>query len=344
MDWWNKIQKGCLWLLSILTNPPWINRIAVLAFVLTLIGVTLSIRSMRESSFDMDTTRIKIDTTRIKIDTAIVAINKVSESVNTRYIGSFPNCMVNINKLLEEAVKGSHIVIFQDFITYGMLSSPEEFHKMMSILIHKRQKDNDRIDIIIYNDTLYQKTMKAQLLGTKYFEQYKSKYDSIKRYKNKIDDDSLKKLYDYYTEEIFQKSINDPTSPLPAKYHNFMIHPFDTIDEYHEPLKKIVELRKECGESLTTYKQISELLYNISKFLIERYEEYGINITRVPSRHIMNCWCIEDAINRKAIFSFPSRDDSDEIAFITLDSNIFGFIDTLYAKRSSIINNDDIDQ
>ena len=320
MNWWEKIQKNRLLLLSTWKGSSIINKITASAFAITIVGVVITIFAMYKSCSDMnESSKIlrsasqEIDTTRHKIDTVLT-------SVNTRYIGVFPDFINHVNTLLSEAE--NKIIIFEDVLSYGMFSCPEQFHETISIL-RSQLYDNKKpmkVYFVIYNSDLCKEKDVEQWLGIRL---------------------NIDRLSNEKREERFQKTISGNIAEFQAKYDKFVNYDFSEEKDKVSSFEDLQQIKKQnLPDSITflTYKNFTTTLEEMRKILFSTFEKAGkrrCEIIESPTRHIMHCWLID---NRQIIYSFPTQDGGvTEIAFRSQDHAIISLINQKLEEHKRII-------
>jgi hypothetical protein len=247
--------------------------------------------------------------------------NKFTESISTRYIGEFPGTLKNINALLHQAK--SDVIIFQDVSTFGAYSNPSEFHEYLST-IRSLADHNVNITLVVYHPKLRERTREKQFIGSEKIREY----EKLKK---------TNKKYAYFKRDsIFMENMKEKGNL--KVHHTFLNYSFGQENINKHPfiiLDKIKEIEKKDSLTYTQHYAVLDSMNHCIENNILKNDK--ITIEYVRSRHIMNCWLID---NHKAIFGYPSGyNNANEIAFITQDGNIIEYILKMY-KELPISKND----
>ncbi|WP_395744205.1 hypothetical protein [Prosthecobacter sp.] len=91
----------------------------------------------------------------------MVSLRQVADLSGTRFVGRFPENMIEINKLVKEA--RNELIIVGDQIAYGAFSQPKEHSQYLSNLIEASEKNNFSTKIMSYETSIAKQAVKTQL-------------------------------------------------------------------------------------------------------------------------------------------------------------------------------------
>ncbi|MCQ2337032.1 MAG: hypothetical protein MJ010_07645 [Paludibacteraceae bacterium] len=143
----------------------------------------------------------------------------VQNSITTKYIGIFPIYIPRINNLLEEALdsytkdytnKVDTVIIFQDFLCYGIKSDPAGFAQMTELLLHLSDL-GCQIYIAYYKPTgrAFNTLIKETFLSTENYAKYQN--DRHRYFELRT------RLYDDFTRQLRNKK-NECNNTLPPHF------------------------------------------------------------------------------------------------------------------------------
>ncbi len=150
-------------------------------------------------------------------------LEKIQNSLSTRYLGLFPEYISNINLLLNDAINHKNnselrdsIIIFEDVLYYGIRSDAKGFRKMMENLL--TLTDNGcHVTIAFYNvDGIpFKQMIRDKLLTYEYQNQYRSEMRSyytglmrVKRGIDSIDSNLPRNEYDNEVKSLINRHFN----------------------------------------------------------------------------------------------------------------------------------------
>lgn len=242
---------------------------------------------------------------------------KITESISTRYIGEDTDLHDKMNKEFETAEKS--IVIIDDILAGGFFSTPQKFHKTITLLEEK--SDKIPVTVIVYDSTYY----RDEVLPKMFFKQ---KQESVS-------DDKLLSFSEKQKDSLLREIINK------EKYKSFVEYDYSDdgrIKEYSnlQNLNVIKDKYFKVGEGekaeakkfdSITCKQffdcLAEMIYDTERVLKERRGkkgEKGIEIIHIDFKqeHKMFCYLTD---GEKAIFGIPDNNlATPVIIFRTADS------------------------
>ncbi|HXB21098.1 MAG TPA: hypothetical protein VNV88_06945 [Candidatus Solibacter sp.] len=109
-------------------------------------------------------------------------IKEIVQSIYTRYLGSWPDHLQDITKLVASAEKGDELLIFVDQIGYGHYSIPGEFREYLSKLEEVRN-NGTVVRILMYPEDMARKNLEDQFPNDKYpDDQFKTASSTLKTY------------------------------------------------------------------------------------------------------------------------------------------------------------------
>jgi hypothetical protein len=258
-------------------------------------------------------------------------LEKIRASISTRNIGIYPNYLSEINALLSDTAYSkskSEIIIFQDILCYGIRSAPEEFQKTVSILLNIAKKSDITVVIYDINSRIYQKNIQDLLIGIQPgFRNIRNQTMSrLKKEENLQNDSVIRRIADFETCELYFSNIFHKKNEAQKKWTKFMNpHAVGNNDAADSLLFKIDSIKNtylSIDIKSVTYQQLYDAYYYINKTIQETYKNNSIKIITTNEFHSMNCWRKDD----RAILSFPSKYNSDEIGFYSQDPVFIQYI------------------
>ncbi|HEV2560720.1 MAG TPA: hypothetical protein VGT78_01140 [Rhizomicrobium sp.] len=93
--------------------------LAIIGFVLTLVTLIIDVFNFRH---------------------AVREFKRLTESVSTRFVGSFPRHILALAQLINEAADGADIEMLCDGVDYGSFAAPEDHKQLLRALINARSR------------------------------------------------------------------------------------------------------------------------------------------------------------------------------------------------------------
>lgn len=287
-----------------------------------------------------------------QLSTSLKYMDNVQKALTTHFLGVFPGYIPEINNLLQsfkdenDNSSNDTIIIFEDVLYYGIVSSPEEFIKMNKLLLELADQGY-HIVIAYYNSGEYSPIFKMivqdelispenssrmfeellQLrrgavptrdtlnsLREKYYDLSRKKsHKTIKKYEEKVSA-FRKKLY---TEKM-------PTKTPLDKEIVSMCMELDSIKYYYmgDDKKDIMSIT--FNDFVNMYRGFNN---QIKQHFTRNERPNFIELIEMNEYMTMSCWLVKN----KAILAFPSKYASDEIGFESQDNAFVNYIQTMLA-------------
>ncbi len=268
----------------------------------------------------------------------ITNLERIEQSLSTRYIGIFPDYLAKINEILEKTEEGAPIVIFEDVLYYGIFSKSDEFKIMIQNLINL-SNNGHRITITHYGtDTpMFRAVAQESCVEKEYMVKFKSERRRIlkeaRESRNKgvtfrqVDSMLAEKYFAMIRDddpEKFEESITNRRKPL---YKEGDAKLFATIDAIRDKAlgKDIYEIT--FADFFTMYQEISVAI----KESLEGNFNSHIEFIELTDYLVLCCW----SNSKEMLFALPGKFAADEIGFISHDKVIMNYIETqLQAARN----------
>lgn len=337
-----------------------INRVvqsATLAFALSIIFFAVEIyKETNQEKHNQE----HFEETVCKLDT-------IRQSLSTRFLGTFPNYLTEINRVLEHLEPQDTVVIFEDVLYYGIISRPLEFCRFTQSLVKHARENKGKVIIAYYNnypgtfEPLWNSVFHRMVLESRVSAEYIPKIQQERQYrlreemtnnqdwiKRAIQVDSL------ITEKYYRSTIDSDkltakkeldlylTRMSDSQYEQFdymlsrLCQQLDSIKQYHLGNGK----RLEDIHFIDYKKMYSDMTDCIAKC----YGDNGVELLPMNEYFTMSCWLVKPSRLTKtteAILAFPSKYASDEIGFYSQDISFSNYITKMLqgARNGKIAQN-----
>ena len=292
-----------------------------------------------------------------QLSTSLQYLDNVEKALTTHFLGAFPGYISEINNLLQSfkdnnySYQNDTIVIFEDVLYYGIMSSTEEFIKMNKLLLELAE-GGCHIVIAYYNPSEYSPIFKRMvadelitpsnlaLMREEISSNWMENRDKIDTFREKYFDLSRKQSTE--TIKQFEKKVssyrkNIYTDKLPAKtsLDKEMISlclELDSIKLYYMGDSERDIMSVTFNDFVNMYRSFD---ITLKHHYMRNERSNFIELIEMNEYMTMSCWLVRD----KAILAFPSKYASDEIGFESQDNAFVDYIHTmLYGVRSKTKN------
>ncbi|MDR0873401.1 MAG: hypothetical protein LBN27_08050 [Prevotellaceae bacterium] len=262
-------------------------------------------------------------------DKMISELKNIEQSLSTRYIGIFPNYLPQINQLLLNANPEKPIIIFEDVLYYGIVSTPNEFKKMINHLLELSKEC--KITIVYYdtNQRIYRRYIRESKINPQFYTEIANETTKLRQqYQHRqfpkgqnaysfADSIVSEKYFALSKDQNFEKTIKKYLTPLynPATDRDSL---FWRIDQAKTaPIKKPMD-------KITFYDYLS-MYRGITKELENAFRQHNIELIPINEYLVMSCWYNDN----KAVLAFPSKYSTDEIGFYSQDHIFAKYIEKM---------------
>ena len=272
---------------------------------------------------------------------------EVQRSVSTRYLGIFPGYIKDVNDVLNASEPKDSVIIFEDVLYYGLISSPKEFVKM-------NQKLLDHVDaggpttVVYYNEdgrTFHRSITQEQISPVHYVEMVcersaQMEQQRAERRGNQEKLSTRKEMMGWFLkqdtlmcEKYFAMTREDNPDGLEKTIQRYLSPELVTgLEEYRPELRRLCE---EIDSIKARYlgKRVEEVRFydfenmyrDITKEIAAVYRRHGIELIPMDEYLTMSCWMAGE----KAILAFPSKWSTEEIGLFSQDQAFIKYIKTM---------------
>jgi hypothetical protein len=114
-----------------------------------------------------------------QLKSVTVTLEPVARSVQTRYVGSFPDNMDEIMNVVKGVPDGGELVIMTDFSGYGLYSRNDLYLEYISELRRARSKRRVNERILVYDRDLANEALKRQFTVDRYNQERRNGFRSF---------------------------------------------------------------------------------------------------------------------------------------------------------------------
>ncbi len=277
-------------------------------------------------------------------------LDEVRQSLSTRFLGTFPNYITEINRVFENLQAQDTVVIFEDVLYYGIKSRPNEFSHFQQLLIrHSRQ--GGKVIVAYYNNhpdvmqdpiwnTVFHRMVLEGLISSAYVP--KIGEERAEEFPKRRGDYSwMIRMDSIITEKYFLKTCQENRDAAENMWEGYLV-PIakDTILNRTDDIvvkrvyQQIDSIKQAClgnGKRLDDvhFADYKRMYSDMTDCIADFYKYNGIELIPLNEYLTMSCWLIKPAdVNRstEAILAFPSKYASDEIGFYSKDVSFADYI------------------
>lgn len=295
-----------------------------------------------------------------QLSTSLQYLDNVEKALTTHFLGAFPGYISEINNLLQSfkennsSYQNDTIVIFEDVLHYGIMSSTGEFIKMNKLLLELAE-GGCHIVIAYYDpnpgrSVIFKRMVEDELISPTNLAlmrdeislNWKENRDKIDTFREKYFDLSRKhssETIKAYEEKVssYRQSIysdNLPTKTSLDKEMATLCMELDSVKQYYMGDSKRDVMSITFNDFVNMYRSFDILL---KKHYMRNERSNFIELIEMNEYMPMSCWLVRD----KAILAFPSKYSSDEMGFESQDNAFVDYIHTmLFGVRSMNKNKD----
>ena len=277
-------------------------------------------------------------------------LDKVRQSLSTRFLGTFPNYLTEINRVFENLQVQDTVVIFEDVLYYGIKSRPDEFSYFQQLLIrHSRQ--GGKVIVAYYNNhpdgmqgpiwnTVFHRMILEGRISSAYVP--KIREERAEEFRRERGDYSwMVRTDSIITEKYFMRTCRDNRDAAENTWKGYLT-PIakDTIQKSTDDIvvKRVCQQIDSIKQTyLGNGKRLDDVHFadykrmysDMTDCIADFYRYNGIELIPLNEYLTMSCWLIKPAdVNRstEAILAFPSKYASDEIGFYSKDASFADYI------------------
>lgn len=294
-----------------------------------------------------------------QLSTSLKYLDNVEKSLTTHFLGAFPGYISEINNLLlsfkenNDMYQNDTIVIFEDVLYYGIMSSTEEFIKMNKLLLELAE--NGCHIVIAYYDPstkkgpIFKRMVEDELITPdnlarmreEVASNWKENRDKIDTFREKYFDLSRKQSPETmkaFEEKVmsYRKKIYSNQLPTKTSLDKEMVSlcmELDSIKHYYMGDSKRDILSITFNDFVNMYRSFD---LQLKQHYMRNERSNFIELIEMNEAMTMSCWLVRD----KAILAFPSKYASEEIGFESQDNAFVNYIHTmLFGVRSTTRSN-----
>jgi hypothetical protein len=263
---------------------------------------------------------------------------KIEQSLSTRYLGIFPNYLLEINNLLKTADPKKPTIVFEDVLYYGILSAPQEFKEMVSRLLELSKTSHITIVYYDINGSVFRRMIQEGRIKQKYQGALSSERDELrKKLKQAGDDNFYQKADSIVSEKYLDISRNDDIDAFEKKVKSYLEPLYDKENDNDSLYFRIDEAKRLAIDKpirSITFQDYLKMYRGMSEELIKVFEQHNIELIGINEYLVMSCWLNDE----KAILAFPSKYNTDEIGFITQDRVFSEYINAMLIGVKNQLN------
>lgn len=283
---------------------------------------------------------------------------KIEQSLSTRYLGIFPEYIVEIARLFDDIAPSDTIVIFEDVLYYGIKSRPREFRKLHEKLFDHTMNGGSAT-VAYYNfiksertplfKDIFHKMIKEGRISSKYQvamnDDYSNEIERLRESIRNIEPRLFQTIDSSLCEKYFSATRNDNREKFKKDVDAYLskdlvsnIEQNGSAAEYvtNQMCMEIDNVKQRYlgnGKSLydITFYDYEMMYREMSKVISKYYKEQGINMVPLEEYLTMSCWLVQRG-NRngvKTVLAFPSKYSTDEIGFYSQDEAFSRYIGTM---------------
>ena len=291
-------------------------------------------------------------------------LEHIQHALSTRFLGTFPNYLTEINNVFANLQPQDTVIIFEDVLYYGIKSRPKEFRAFNEILI-RHALHGGAVKIVYYDNhpqnavfpwdkTFYRMVMESRI-AMSYVPMVRQEHRA--RMNEASDADKMPGspypalLDSALTEKYFRKTCAQDRKKAEAEIQSYLdtalIHVPDSaigtpeaaiVHQMCLALDSIKQANLGHGKKLDDvhFADYVRMYSDMTDCIAACYKSCGIDsIVPINEYLTMSCWLIKpaDTKNRatEAILAFPSKYASDEIGFYSQDASFAKYITTVWA-------------
>lgn len=323
-----------------------INKFAASAILALLLSVAFfGYDVMRDKSQD------KLDNEHF--EKTVHKLEEISQSLSTRFLGTFPEYLTEINRVFRKLQPQDTVIIFEDVLYYGIKSRPQEFKEFNAIILnHARQ--GGRVVVVYYDNhprkrynSVFHRMVVESRISMRYIPTIMQEREQALK---KIPKEQLcPKVVMHYDslmiDKYFVQSMNDNLQRAKDDRKGYLnkdlvngILPTYSDTTIGVLVSQIcIELDSIKQHYLGGNKKLSDIHFvdyehmysDMTDCIAGFYHRENITLIPINEYLTMSCWLIKPSESTKsseAILAFPSKYNSDEIGFYSQDAAFAQYI------------------
>lgn len=279
-------------------------------------------------------------------------LDEVRQALSTRFLGSFPMYLPEINTIVERIQPQDTLIIFEDVLYYGIKSKPYEFRRFNQLLLN-HTKHGGKVIVAYYDNhpdidfpwnSIFYRTILESRISMKYVPQIMSEHRNRSRLASKegqqeeLDDWSLDSCI---TEKFFRITCNDDKKFAQKVQEGYISHAIvQNLINQNETDEIVNHLCIQLDSIMQMYlggKKVDDIHFSDYKHMYsdmtdciaECYRQNGVELIPLNEYLTMSCWLVKpvnESRSTEAILAFPSKYSSDEIGFYSQDASFSHYI------------------
>ena len=280
-------------------------------------------------------------------------LDAVRQSLSTRFLGTFPNYLTDINCVLENLQAQDTVIIFEDVLYYGIRSRPDDFIHFLQLLVHHSVNggtvivayyDNhpDFLHQPVWNSVFHRMILEARV-APNFIPQIAEERAEQSNLLNKSYS-TINKIDSMITEKYFVQTREDDYSVAENTWKGYLAnivkeHESDslktTLDVAVYQLCLCIDSIKQLhlGNNKTLdevcFADYESMYSDITDCIALCFQNNGIELLPLNEYLTMSCWLVKPASKSRAIeaiLAFPSKYASEEIGFYSQDKSFANYI------------------
>lgn len=287
-------------------------------------------------------------------------LDKISQSLSTRFLGTFPIYLTEINRILKNVQPRDTIVILEDLLYYGIKSCPNEFRQLNTTLINHAQ-NGGKVIIAYYDNhpleadkpwiSVFYRVALESRVSMEYIPNIKNEHRDkmLVHSRGNNDIEYAIRLDSALTEKYFAKTRDDNrekaehtrlgylNKALVMREDSTLNNRADTIvNKMCLKLDSIKQHYLGNGKNLNDvqFKDYLHMYSEMTDCIAANYRNENIELIPINEYLTMSCWLIKPADKvrtTEAILAFPSKYNSNEIGFYSQDASFAQYITIILA-------------
>lgn len=276
-------------------------------------------------------------------------LDKIKESLSTRFLGSFPSYLTEINNVFNQLQPQDTVIIFEDVLYYGIKSRPTAFCRFNHLILnHARQGGTV---VVAYYDNhpknvpFWASVFHRMIVDSRIDAAYLSDIPSERKKRFDAHEDKssrcLGSIDSLITEEYFAKTkkANIEKAKNDLEMYLKPLEQFNNESDvivYHlcQELDSIKNMHIGKGKTINnvSFADYEKMYSDMTDCIVKRYQDNGIKLIQLNEYLTMSCWLLKPAnVNRptEAILAFPSKYATEEIGFYSQDASFATYISAM---------------
>lgn len=293
-----------------------------------------------------------------QFEETVHSLEKISQSLSTRFLGTFPIYLTEINRVFANLQPQDTVIIFEDLLYYGIKSCPKEFRQFNQMLIN-HAINGGKVVIVYYNNhpmeaekpwmSIFYRVALESRVAMQYVPNIKREHrEGMMAHGNHNNDTEYAIWLDsQITEKYFEKTREDNRDvaektrlgyldkTLVEQTDSLLMNKADTI--VHMMCMKLDSIKESHignGKKLNDvhFADYLQMYSDMTDCIADIYRDEDIILIPINEYLTMSCWLIKPADKNRAteaILAFPSKYASDEIGFYSQDASFAQYITTI---------------